>query len=188
VLAPLLEKYEYTGWFLIPTHFIDVPASHQKDYAMDHLIDFHEYYPDNRIALSWEEIRELDKRHVIVSHTRNHVRLRSGLQKEILNKEILGSKADLEQKLGHEIKCFGWVGGEMASYDRTAAKCIREAGYHYAFMTKCGPILQGTYRHQLHRTFLDSDWPKGIVQLHLSGILDMLYYPQRKRINWMTSV
>jgi len=188
VAAPLLEKYGYRGWFFIPTQFIDVPASLQKAYAMEHLIDFYEDYPDGRIAMSWEEIKELDKNHVIVSHTRNHVRLRPGLQKEILKREILGSKADLEQILDHKIECFGWVGGELTSYDRIAAKFICESGYRFSFLTKSGPILPWTSRYQLHRTFLGPDWPSGIVQLHLSGILDVLYYPQRKRINRMTSV
>jgi peptidoglycan/xylan/chitin deacetylase (PgdA/CDA1 family) len=186
VIAPLLEKYGYTGWFLIPSHFIDVPVSQQKTWATEHLIDFYQDYPDGRIAMSWKEIKELDKHHVIVSHTRNHMRLRSGLPEKIFYKEIVGSKADLEQRLEHEIKCFGWVGGEMASYDRKAARCITNAGYDYALMTKSGPILPWTSRYQLHRTFLGSDWPGRNVKLHLSGILDVLYYPQRKRINRMT--
>ena len=188
MVAPLLEKYGYTGWFLIPSQFIEVPPSLQKDYAKDHLIDFHEDYSDSRIAMSWEEIRELDKHHVIVSHTRNHVRLKSDLQKEFLKKEILGSKADLENRLNHEIKCFGWVGGEMTSYDHTAAKYINEARYQYALLTKCGPILPRTSRYQLHRIFLGPDWPTNIVQMHLSGIMDILYYSQRQRINRVTRV
>ena len=188
MVAPLLEKYGYTGWFLIPTQFINVSPPLQKSYARDHFIDFHEDFPDGRIAMSWAEIKELDKHHVIVSHTRNHVRLRSGLEKEILRKEIIGSKADLEQRLHHEIKCFGWVGGEVASYDGTAAVYIREARYQYALLTKCGPILPRTSPYQLHRIFLGPDWPSCILQMHMSGILDILYYPQRNRINTITSI
>ena len=187
VVAPLLEKYGYTGWFLIPTQFIDVPAPLQKSYAKEHLIDYKENFSDGRIAMSWEEIRELEKGHVIVSHTRNHVRLRSGLQKEIMKEEIIGSKADLEKRLHHEIKCFGWVGGEMTSYDGTAAKYIRESHYQFALLTKCGPILPRTSSYQLHRIFLGPDWPNCIVLMHMSGILDILYYPQRKRINTVTA-
>ena len=153
VVFPILNKYGFTGWFLIPTSFIDEVPHLQVNFAQEHLIDIKQKYQDHRIAMSWEEIKQLDEEHVIVSHTKTHIRLKPGLHTTLLEEEIYGSKERLERKLGHSVDCFGWVGGEISSYDRTAAQIIAESGYRYAFMTKAGPILPRANNYQLHRIF-----------------------------------
>jgi peptidoglycan/xylan/chitin deacetylase (PgdA/CDA1 family) len=185
-IAPLLEKYGFTGWFLIPTDFIDVPANLQADYSKNHNICFKYDYGKDRLAMSWEEIKEIDQKHVVVSHTRSHLRLSEKTPEYILKTEIVGSKRILEEILQHEITCFGWVGGEVDSYSANAYKWIQKTGYKFSFMTKSGPILPNTCTQNLHRIFLGANWPLHIVKLHLSGVLDILYYKQRAKVNRRT--
>lgn len=184
--APLLEKYGFTGWFLVPTDFIDAPVDKQSAYCLSHDITFGYDYGDGRRSMTWNEIKDLDNKHVVVSHTRSHLRLGESVPEDKLKTEIIGSKKILKEKLGHDIIFFGWVGGEVDSYSGTAYRWIQKAGYKYSFMTKAGPILPNTSTQNLHRIFLGSNWPLHIVKLHFSGVLDILYYKQRAKINRRT--
>jgi peptidoglycan/xylan/chitin deacetylase (PgdA/CDA1 family) len=188
IVAPLLEKYGFTGWFFVPTDFISTPVDKQSAYCLSHNITFGYDYGDGRRAMTWNEIKDLDNKHVLVSHTRSHLRLGESVPEDRLKTEIIGSKKILEEKLGHDIMCFGWVGGEVDSYSATAYKWIQKAGYKFSFMTKAGPILPNTSTQNLHRIFLGSNWPLYIVKLHFSGVLDILYYKQRAKINRRTSL
>ncbi|HIF95001.1 MAG TPA: polysaccharide deacetylase family protein [Myxococcales bacterium] len=87
-VAPLLEKYGFTGWFFVPSQFVDTPDAEQWTFANEHAIEpFGDDYLGDRIALSSDEVRDLDTRgHVIGSHTRHHVRLESKLRKKELER------------------------------------------------------------------------------------------------------
>jgi peptidoglycan/xylan/chitin deacetylase (PgdA/CDA1 family) len=187
-VAPLLEKYGFTGWFLVPTGFINAHVDKQSAYCSSHNITFGYDYGDGRRAMTWNEIKDLDHKHVVVSHTRNHLRLGESVPEDKVKTEIIGSKKILEEILGHEIMCFGWVGGEVDTYSATAYKWIQKAGYKFSFMTKAGPILPNTSTQNLHRIFLGSSWPIHIVKLHFSGVVDILYYKQRAKIKRRTSL
>ncbi len=129
VLAPMLEKYGFIGWFWIITNFINAPIPDQLNYAEHHDIDMLTHdYPDGRYAMTWDEIRQLDKKHVVASHTRSHTLLTS-LSPEVQRQEVIGSQQDFEKNLGHPVRGFvsltGPAYGENAAIDRL----IDEAGY-----------------------------------------------------------
>ena len=66
VLAPMLEKYGFIGWFWVITSFINSPIPDQLSFAEHHDIDMLTHdYPDGRYAMTWDEIRQLDKKHEI---------------------------------------------------------------------------------------------------------------------------
>lgn len=129
VLVPLIEKHGFVAWFWIITSFINCPIPEQASYADHHDIDMltHEY-PDGRYAMTWEELRALDKKHVIASHTRNHTLL-SALDPAVQKLEVIGSQEDFQKNLGHPVRAFvsltGPAYGENAAIDRL----IDEAGY-----------------------------------------------------------
>lgn len=136
IMFPLLEKYGFIGWFHIPTKFLDIPISEQKQFADDHVIEIfkdEEYKDDKRYAMTWDELREIDKNHVIGSHTQTHFRVKLDTPENQIKDEIIGSKHKLEEKLQHEIEIFCWLGGEDFRCNTVASKYIGEAGYKYLF-------------------------------------------------------
>lgn len=187
--APLLERYGFTGWFFVPTEFVDAPVAEQRAFAEAHQIVA---YPGSgaggRVAMSWEEIRDLaDRGHVIGCHTRHHVRLGAELGASVLDDEVFVSKARLEEKLGRPVDVFCWVGGEEWSYSREAAEAIRRAGFRVSFMTNNAPIRPGTDPLQIQRTNIEAWFPLDVVRFQMNGVLDWLYMPKRRRVNALTA-
>ena len=131
VLLPLIEKYGFIGWFWMITSFIDAPIPEQLTYADHHDIDMltHEY-PDGRYALTWEELRQIDKKHVIASHTRSHTLL-SKLPPDVQYQEVVGSQDDFKKNLGHPVRGFVSLTGPAYGENPAIDKLINEAGYEY---------------------------------------------------------
>lgn len=53
--------------------------------------------------LTWDELRELSKYHIIASHSHNHIRF-NWMKKKQIEAEMYVSRAILEDKLGVEVK------------------------------------------------------------------------------------
>ena len=181
--VPLLESHGFTGWFFVPTGFVDVPVAEQDAFADAHRIDNRRgRYADGRVALSWDEVRSLDRNHIVGCHTHSHYRLVAGSPPETLEREIGSAKALLERQLGHPVPTFCWVGGEEETYSRAAAESLRSAGFRYAFGTCSAPTVRGTDRFLLHRTHLEADWPLELVEFQLCGIADWFNASKRARV------
>jgi peptidoglycan/xylan/chitin deacetylase (PgdA/CDA1 family) len=165
IAAPLLEKYAFTGWFFVPSTRIQSGA--------------------NDGYLSVDELKSLDRNHVIGSHTQTHCRLSSDVPEEILVSEIHGSKKILEDILGHEINIFCWVGGEEFTYSKRASELAKTA-YKFGFMTNSDVICSGTDPLQLQRTNIEAENPLSLVRFQLSGLMDLAYAPKRRRVNQIT--
>lgn len=184
VVAPLLEKYGFTGWFLISPATIDIPVEEQHYKSGPKNFDC----GDTRVFLTWNQIIELDKNHVIGCHTLNHCRLSSTLTKNKLQREIITSKNILEEKLGHEIPVFAWAGGEESSYSRKAAKVIRKAKYKVVFLTNNSVIKPHTDLHLLNRTNIESSYSSELMRFQISGFMDIVYTLKRRRVNRMIKI
>ena len=133
VLLPLIEKYGFVGWFWMITGFLNTPIADQQNYADHHDIDMltHEY-PDHRYALTWEELRQIDKKHVIASHTRSHTLL-SALPPDVQRQEVVGAQEDFKKNLGHPVRHFVSLTGPAFGENAAIDKLIREAGYDTVF-------------------------------------------------------
>ena len=131
VLVPLLEKYGFIGWFWMITSFINTPVAEQRAYAEAHDINMltHEY-PDGRYALSWEELRQIDRKHVIASHSRSHSLL-SKLPPEVQYQEVIGSQEDFKKNLGHPVRGFVSLTGPQYGEDPAIDTLIDKAGYDF---------------------------------------------------------
>ena len=133
ILTPLIEKHGFVGWYWIITGFIDTPVRQQLDYADHHDIDMltHEY-KDQRYALTWNEIRALDKKHVVACHTRSHMLL-SGFAEADRREEIIGSQAQFRKHLGHPVNSFVSLTGPAYGEDAVTDALVREAGFEFVF-------------------------------------------------------
>ena len=189
-VAPLLEEYGFTGWFFVPTQFVDTPSEDQWRFAADHgMVPRGNDHHSGRIAMSWDQVRDLASRgHVIGSHTCNHQRLKPELTRSQMKEEIFRSKACLEAQLEREIDVFCWVGGEEESYSRESAELVRKAGYRVSFMSNNQLIRQGRSPFGVQRTNVEAWYPMEVLKFQLSGLLDLFYMPKRRRVNRLTSV
>lgn len=182
VVAPLLEKHGAVGWFSVPSAFCDVPEAEQRDWARTHAISAWAPDGDPRMALTWDQVRALDARHVVVSHTRDHVRLADAIGEAAIREQVFEDKRRLEQELRHEVRAFAWVGGEEFAYSAAGARAIREAGFRIAFGTNNRPVRPGDDPLRIERTNLEAGFPLDVLRLQISGVLDWMYAPKRRRL------
>jgi peptidoglycan/xylan/chitin deacetylase (PgdA/CDA1 family) len=188
VVAPLLESYGFSGWFNVPVGFVDAPPAEQKTFARCNRIGFRAAdWPEERLALSWTDLRRLDGPHTICCHTWNHRRLSAELTPEELELEIGEAKRRLEAELGHEVRSFAWVGGEEWAYSRAAADRIRAAGFEVSFMTNNAVVRPHGELLQVQRTNVEADFDPAFVRFCLSGFYDLLYLRKRRRVNRITA-
>lgn len=133
VLLPLLERHGLIGWFFVITGFINAPPAEQFTFAATHDIDMAtREYGDGRYAMSWEELREVSRRHVIASHTRSHVSL-AALDAAEREREVVGAQRDFVEHLGRPVRCFVSLGGPAYGEDPSTDRLIDLAGYQMVF-------------------------------------------------------
>lgn len=187
VAAPLLERHGFVGWFFVPSAFPAVPLGEQGSWAGEHQISSRGPRDDGRVAMTWDEVRDLDRRHVVGCHTMTHRRLAAALSDAELDLEVARAKAVMEEQLGREVPVFCWVGGEEWSYSAAAARAIRDAGFRYAFMTNNQVVRPSTDPLRLQRTNLEVYFPFSMTRFQLSGLLDLTYLPKRRRVERLTA-
>lgn len=136
VLLPILEEYDFVGWFFVPPFFLGVPPKEQREFAAGHELDLpaRDEYPGQRVALSWDEAREIRRRgHVFACHSRTHFKLTADTPREVLEDEIFLAKSEMESELGPGIDIFCWLGGAGLGVNPLADAMLREAGFRYLF-------------------------------------------------------
>src|SRR5258708_2103728 len=108
-------------------------------------------------ALTWEEVRAMDVEGLIdfQAHTRTHPWLPL-LDDARAREEIVGSKRDLEERLGREVTSFCYPAGRYGSRD---VRLVREAGYRAAVTTHPGVNDTAVDPARLRRTLVFGDDP-----------------------------
>lgn len=187
IARPALEKHGFVGWFFVPAALVSGEVLISSDAARAAAIHPDEAYADGRQTMTWDELRDLSHDHVVGCHTRTHRHMRAGLSEEVVRDEVVAAKAILERELGRAVDVFCWVGGEEWAYSAAAARAVAAAGYRFSFMTNNAVITRGTDRLQLQRTNIEADWPLDVVRFQLSGLMDLLYLPKRRRVNRLTA-
>jgi peptidoglycan/xylan/chitin deacetylase (PgdA/CDA1 family) len=184
VAAPALEAAGFKGWFFIPTLLPGLSAEAEERFcAAGELTLPAEQRADERIAMSWDEIRDLAGRgHEIGCHTASHCRLREGLEPGRLEAEIGGAKRAIEKGLGRDCRSFAFVGGEADTYSSAAYAAVRGSGFRYAFTTLSAPLLPGNEALLIHRTVLDPGMDFELFKFKVSGFSDLVHARARGRI------
>jgi peptidoglycan/xylan/chitin deacetylase (PgdA/CDA1 family) len=133
VIVPLLDKLGLVGWFFVITGFINAPIEQQLTYANRHDIgmDLNEYL-DGRYAMTWEELRDVDKRHVVASHALSH-QFVDPMDEATRREEIIGSQNSFRKELGHPVRTFVLRGGPAFGENPAVDKMVLEAGYQIQF-------------------------------------------------------
>ena len=186
---PILEKYDFIGWFFIPAGFLNCKNDDQIKFAeKNFILPFSKFKESSRIAMTWEQLRNLNEKHVIGCHTLNHYRMLKNDSDQVIQDEIILSKKIIEEKLGSKINSFAWVGGETEHYTKKAHEAIISNGYKFSFMTNSALIGPKSNSFLLQRTNIESFNNLDIVKFQLSGIMDVYYYMKRVKVKGILDV
>ncbi|MFI7386235.1 polysaccharide deacetylase family protein [Streptomyces sp. NPDC049813] len=134
VAAPLAEEVGLTAWFFICTAFLDVPVAQQYDYAGEHHIDLvEENERGERLAMTWDDVAELSRRHVVTPHTAHHAEAASLRTASDLDREIGEPKRRMDAVTGQAAASTAFLWGTPYGADPLVDAALREAGYRYQF-------------------------------------------------------
>jgi peptidoglycan/xylan/chitin deacetylase (PgdA/CDA1 family) len=102
------------------------------------------------------------------SHTQTHTRLNSDPGN--VEREILGSKREIEDHLGVECGYLAWPYGEASRESITVA---RAAGYRAAFCSARGRIVPGqSDKFRIPRHHFEPHWPLAHVRYFAQGHME----------------
>jgi len=187
LITPILNKYNITGWFFIPTKYIDTYADKSNllnnfNGNVKTLINEEIIFSDQRHFMNWEEINNLiSQEHVIGSHTHDHVRLIDDLPIDFTNDQVIKPKKILKDKVNKNINFFCWVGGEEYSYGKGTYEKVKKH-YKYAFSTNFNIIYKDSNKLMLDRTNIETNYSWHYFIFYFSGIYDLFYFYKRNRL------
>lgn len=116
--------------------------------------------------LSWEELRACQRQGIDVgSHTISHSIL-PGLPPHEIEKELAGSKRELESQLRTPVSAFAYPNGD---WNPEVRRLVQKVGYSYAFSNQPGAIGPFTDRFLLHRVPINANDSFGEFLSAVSG-------------------
>jgi peptidoglycan/xylan/chitin deacetylase (PgdA/CDA1 family) len=183
VVAPILDRLGFQGWFFVPVDLITLASSEQPSAALRHgVLHDCDTTRDPRIFMTEQQLIALDGRHIVGCHTGTHVRLSEELSDGQLRNELVNAKQRLESILGRGVDSFSWVGGEEWAYSAAAAEIVANL-FDYAFTTNTSVTGPGSSRLKIDRTHVEASFSASLVRFHLSGMMDLYYRPKRRRLD-----
>ncbi|MEW2165674.1 polysaccharide deacetylase family protein [Streptomyces sp. NPDC007084] len=134
VAGPLAEEAGLTAWFFICTAFLDVSVAEQFDYANAHNIDLvEEDRSGDRLAMTWDDVATLSRRHVVTPHTANHAEAASLRTAADLEREIFAPKRRMDEVTGQDAASTAFLWGTPYGANPLVDSALRDAGYRYQF-------------------------------------------------------
>ena len=122
-------------------------------------------------AMSWEEIRALDSNLVDVgAHTRSHLIL-SQCDDTLQHHEILGSRLDIESKLGRPVRHFCYPNGLPKDYNGSTLRLVQEAGFVCALVAHGALVRKGANPYLIERIGAPKDMRE--FKNVLNGLCDL---------------
>ncbi len=148
VAAPLMDELGLTGWFFLPTAFMDVPPSRQEAFAEEHHIGLvEEEIGADRIAMTWQEVADLARRHAIAAHTATHEQIARLRTEEDLQREIVQPYEKILEATGHPPAATAFLFGSPVDDYPEVENALKETGYSFVFSnTKLQRLAAGPAR------------------------------------------
>jgi Polysaccharide deacetylase len=134
VAAPICDKLGLTAWFPVATQFLSTSVEHQETFARAHWIYLvEEDLRGERIAMTWDELKQLSERHVVFPHTASHEGFDTILDDADLAREVVEPKARMDAVTGQDAPAFAWLHGSAYGRSPIHDRALVQAGYRYLF-------------------------------------------------------
>lgn len=202
---PILDKYNIQAIFFITISFID-GLSHQwidilnnyatsKNLSMDEFrnlsvkiktmdIQERELFLEtleisqlnNDSAMNWKNIKAIQNKHIVGSHTLNHPNFKNETQ-ETISEQLSETKKILKEKLDFEDIYFAYPDGDIGLYKEFIENKLKDLGYKYAFTTQRGTWKSDDNPYFIKRipVYYWDGLPTFINKIHGINIEDNLY-------------
>jgi peptidoglycan/xylan/chitin deacetylase (PgdA/CDA1 family) len=127
---------------------------HERLAHMADILTLNEYQHDLALA-DWDQLAEMVEGGFvnIGSHTRRHVRLTSEVHTDTLENEIVGSKTEIEKRLGRSVRLFCYPNGDYSP----EARALVARHYLGACSTIHGWHRRTADLHTMHRIGVHQD-------------------------------
>ncbi|WP_143167919.1 polysaccharide deacetylase family protein [Jatrophihabitans endophyticus] len=134
VAAAVCDELGLAAWFAVCTGFVDTPPAEQEVYARSHDIGLTAEelaMRGERIALSWDEVAELSRRHVVLPHTASHAGIGDVGTDDDLEREVFEPKRRMDAATGQSAPAFVWLHGTQWGMSERHDRALQQAGYRY---------------------------------------------------------
>lgn len=142
VAAPVCESLGLEAFFFICTAFVDTPVDQQEAFARSHQIDLvPSEYGRDRLAMTWEEIKDLSTRHTVTPHTASHAGIADIWTDADLQREIVEPKQKMDAVTGQNSPAMAFLWGTPVGGSERHEQAVRDAGYRYIFSNTAVQVL-----------------------------------------------
>ena len=166
----LNERNLSACFFIIPSF---VESQNQKEFYLKNIRPivnpFIEEYEEDFTSLSWEDLENISKKHLIGPHTLNHTMNAGNTDKDFLSEEIIESKIILEKKLNLKIDSFCSINNTLLSVN-SESKEIINSFYSFHFTTIAGCNKELADPHFIKRINTECFWTIGAVKFSLGNM------------------
>jgi len=132
VAAPVCDDLGLRAWFFPPTAFLSVDPDQQEAYADAHDIDLvPEERGQDRLAMTWDELEVLSRRHSVGAHTAHHVPARTVVTEADAEREVHEPVRLLSEVTGRRPAAFAWLFGSPYDAASTAGRAVLAAGIRF---------------------------------------------------------
>jgi peptidoglycan/xylan/chitin deacetylase (PgdA/CDA1 family) len=161
--APLLREAGISACFFLITGLLGATPDDVRAFCTERL-----HLPRPVEAMGWDDaLRLLELGHEVGSHTRTHPNL-ARTDGDALEGELLGSREELEGRLGRPVRHLSAPYGNAQSFAPSVAHAARESGYASCASALRGINASGADVFALRRDHLSASWPLRDVRYFLT--------------------
>ena len=177
---PILRRHRVPALVLVPTSLVGADWGTARTYCQETM-----HYSGVIEMIRWGDLAEmLAAGFEVGSHTRTHPRLAAtSAQPAVLKDELLGSKREIEDRLGRECKYLAWPYGTRRDITPAALEAVTQAGYRGCFGAFRGSVRPPDgNRYSIPRHHFEVEWPLSHVRYYAQGHMEgrMAYPPIRQ--------
>ena len=133
VAAPVCDELGLTAWFFPITGILDVAPEDQAAYAEEHHFTIlPEERQQDRVAMNWDDLAVIGRRHVIAAHTAHHASAADIVTAEDVEREITTPIRQIEELTGVKPPAFAFLYGTPPDADTAAGAAVMGSGVRYA--------------------------------------------------------
>jgi hypothetical protein len=132
VAAPVCEELGLSAWFFVPTGLLDVAPEEQRAFAQAHDVTLLDEEPDPPWWMTWDDLAQIGRRHVVAAHTATHAAVTEIVTPEDVEREIVRPVRRLTELTGRVPPAFAFRLGTPPVPGTPAGDAVLASGVRYA--------------------------------------------------------